>query len=335
MEYNTMYGYIPILVLLLLATQTGTVAAPKSKTARQQARPGSPPAPAALKKDTADTLPVPQHLTTSGWKGKRFILLEKGRMFRGFGYHLYTSPHFEQSRAPVDSLVELPNHRLRYERFEKAQVVVTSVQPLPGKEFLVTFSVDSAAPWAYAKTTSGIIEGIARIDDLEGAAGRWRGRTIYSRRRSIDIYDEVNSRFTSIKVSITEPLTVREVRWGIAPLPPKPIWLVVRRVSGETGIIPVYYSWTNVLPSNRTSGPPWQSDILEENPREKYHWDEVIWEAIDTHRLLTGMTAEQVRLSWGDPDSKVGRIEAGSSRIVWPYERGTLVFAKDSLVRIE
>jgi hypothetical protein len=275
----------------------------------------------------------PAGLMVNAWVGKQFILLEKVKMFRKFGYHLYTSPQCEQATTPVDSSIELPNHRLAYAPFENALATVIAVARQPDKNFLVTFTVASHNIACYGKTTNGIIEGIAPTDDLVNARKRWLGKTIYSRRRSLDIYDSAASQFTSVKVPIAEPLKVIAVRWGFVPLPPKPIWLVVSRPSGAAGIIPVHFTWTNVLPAKQTAGLPWQADVLEENPRTGHLWDEGIWDAIENHQILTGMTQEQVRLSWGDP-LRIAKSDTGT-KSAWTYERAKIIFFRDSLAGTE
>jgi hypothetical protein len=295
-----------------------------------QAAPVVQPAPAVPVDSVISRRADPVTFPVSAWTGKRFMLLEKVKMFRNFGYHLYSSPLLEQCREPINPAIELSNHRLLYRAFEKNTAAVTAVSAQPDGEYLVTFQVDSPAVTAYGKTTQGIIEGLGLFDDLQQARERWKGAIIFSRRRSIDIYDSTASRFTSVKVSMAEPLKVRDVVWGIIPLPPKPLWLLVQRGNGQAGIIPVHYSWTNVLPQKQTPGLPWAADILEQNPREQYSWDETIWEAIEEHRILTGMSRDQVRLSWGEPQQELSD-KAAPSHTTWIYERGRLVFVKDSL----
>ena len=103
------------------------------------------------------------------------------------------------------------------------------------------------------------------------------------------------------KVRITDPLKVVELRWGTTPLPPQPLWLIVEAAGAVRGFIPVRISRTNALSDVKTSGWPWDEDILEQEPKKLYPWDDVIWEAIDNHSILPRMTKSQIRLSWGSP----------------------------------
>ncbi|MBD3317508.1 MAG: hypothetical protein GF344_17090 [Chitinivibrionales bacterium] len=276
----------------------------------------------------------PVLLEPSQWRGKRFVMVEKVRMFRKFGYLLYTSPQLDSATSAPNPAVALKNHRLKYDVFAGGVVTVTAVEEQDDGEYLATFQTDTMGLTVYGKTRNGIIEGIHAEEDLVAARDRWLGQTVFSRRRLIDTYDSAASRFATTPVSITEPLEVVAVRWGMTPLPPKPIWLVVQRADGSRGIIPVNYSWTNVPPQKRTDGLPWSMDILEEDPRS-YGWEDEIWEAIDETKLLTGMTTKQVRLSWGEPANTHSRIDERGRRVrELTYPGDILFFVNDSLANV-
>jgi hypothetical protein len=264
--------------------------------------------------------------------GKRFVFVEKVAMFRTFGYPLYRSARLDSARSPLDSSIQLDNRRLRYEPFAGTAATVKAVEQHDDGEYLITFTTDTLALTVYGRTRNEIIEGIHPEEDLAAARKRWVGQTVFSRRRLVDTYDSVASKFSTVKVSIREPLRVTTVRWGMTPLPPKPLWLMVRGADSLHGIIPVHYSWTNVPPSKRTGRLPWSGDILEEDPRQN-RWPQAVWEAIDSSKILTGMTHEQVRLSWGEPNESHSRPGEGGETILELVYPGTvLVFEGDTLV---
>ncbi|MBD3419674.1 MAG: hypothetical protein GF398_06110 [Chitinivibrionales bacterium] len=277
-------------------------------------------------KEFVESLPIGE------WTGEQFVLLGKPRMFQKHGYLLYDSPALSEATHQADPQIAHPNHRLKYDRFEWHIVAVKSVTAQQDGEFLVAFFDDSLGREIYAKSRKHVIEGIARLSDLDGAGQRWADATIYCRLRHITTFDETASRYGTIPVSITEPLQVTEVRWGLSPLPPKPIWLVVVRQNGDTGFIPVNYSWTNILYEMRTEGLPWEKDIFEEDPRELFAWDDLYWQAIDEKKLLTHMTTQQVQMSWGKPTkATVEETETGTIT-TYKYLGNKLVFKNDTLV---
>jgi hypothetical protein len=272
----------------------------------------------------------------SEWKGKKFRLLEKTKMFQKYGYELYISPLFSEDSIPADPKIAHANHRINYGPFKGTTITATDVQKLNDGEYVITFQTDTLNLTVYGRTRKGIIEGIALYSDFEEAEKRWKGKTIFSRRRSIETYDSAQSCYNSIKVSITEPLKVVSIRWGITPLPPKSLWLVVESPHGFTGFLPINYSWTNVLKTEDTDNVPWERDIFEKNPREVYKWEDYIWTTIDKHNVCTGMTTEQVLFSWDNPQNrKTVQDSTGMQVTTFTYKGKILVFENDTLRRTE
>lgn len=275
---------------------------------------------------------IPAALPIAEWKGKKFRLLEKTKMFQNFGYELYTSPLFSEDTIPADSTIAHENHRLKYEPFNATNITATAVEKMDGGEYRVAFKTDTLQLTVYGKTRKGIIEGLALYSDFDAAEKRWKGKTVFSRRRSIDTYDSTLSRYKGVKMSITEPLKVISIRWGITPLPPKSLWLIVERQNGFRGFIPINYSWTNVLQTEETAVLPWESDIFGQNPKEIFKWEDRIWETIDKHNICTQMTTEQVLFSWGKPISKQAGLDSDGKEITTYVYRGKkLIFRNDTL----
>lgn len=276
---------------------------------------------------TPGSLPIPE------WKGKKFRLLEKTKMFQNYGYELYTSPLFSEDTTPADTNFAHENHRLKYDPFKATNIAATAVEKMEGGGYRVTFKTDTFQLAVYGRTRKGMIEGLALYSDFDAAEKRWKDKTVYSRRRSIETYDSTHSRYQSVKVSITEPLNVITVRWGITPLPPKSLWLIVERQNGFRGFIPINYSWTNVLQTEETASLPWENDIFEQNPKEIYNWEDRIWKTIDKHNISTQMTTEQVQFSWGKPINSYTKIDSeGKEKTIYLYRNKKLTFRNDTLI---
>jgi hypothetical protein len=277
--------------------------------------------------DSALALPVRQ------WPGKKFIVLDKPKLFRKFGYELYLTKDLSTAVKHIDTSIETDKHHLRYDRCRGKTVTVTEVEPV-ADEWIVGFSQEGIGPPLYAKTHKGAVEGIAYAEDLDKAAAQWIGRTVYSRRRFIDTYDSGNGTFGTLKVNIQDRLKVTAVRWGTTPLPPKPLWLCVTTKDKEAGFIPLLQSWTNVM-TDKISGPsPWAEDIFEKNPQEIYSWDSSTWNAINSHTIVSGMNKEQVRVSWGQPHRIM--TDTVKQRCVeqWMYGNQFLCFDHDTVTSI-
>ena len=221
---------------------------------------------------------------------------------------------------------------MKYDVFNGRNITATAVKKRPDGEYHITFKTDTLDLTVYGKTSRGILEGIALFSDFAAAEKRWEGKNIFSRRRSIEMFDSVASRFSSVRVSTTEPLFVQRIRWGVTPLPPKSLWLIIVRKDGSQGFIPLNYSWTNVLREDDKEKLPWERDIFEHDPKKIFTWEEYIWETIDNHNICTDMTTEQVRFSWGEPKSrKVEKSSDGKEITTYIYSGKTLKFVNDTL----
>ena len=304
---------------------------------RKRKPPKEPVAKTIQKPTTIDTVKkedtIPQSLPIPEWKGKKFRLLEKTKMFQMYGYELYTSPLFSDDPAPADTNFAHGNHRLKYAPFKATNITATDVEKMEGEGYRVTFKTDTFQLPVYGRTRKGMIEGLALYSDFEAAETRWKGKTVYSRRRSIETYDSTHSCYKNVKVSITEPLKAIGVSWGITPLPPKSLWLIVERQNGFRGFIPTNYSWTNVLQTEETASLPWENEIFEQNPKEIYKWEDDMWETIDKHNISTQMTTEQVLFSWGKPISRFTETDQdGKEKNIFLYRDKKLIFQNDTLI---
>jgi len=309
--------------IVLLAASAPALTGPAAPAKRQPA--GAAAAPAA--DTTIDSC------SPAFWPGKKFVLLEKNRMFQEYGYELYASPLFDKEKKASDTAIETKQRRLRYRPFAGRTIMADGARKLASGEYVVTFTTDTLERTVFGRTRGGAIEGIAWAGELLAAKAAWEGKSIHARRASISVFDSVSSAYTTIGVSVLEPLRVAAVRWGVQPLPPQPVWLLVKSKDGSEGIIPVHMSWINVLREKRTPGNPWDAEILDKNPKKAFHWDEYAWDAIERHSIFVGMTAEQVRMSWGEPKSV--RLDARSGTAFWQYEGNSLSFKNDTLTAQE
>ncbi len=287
------------------------------------------------KKQTLDNIqPAGQgfDLPINRWVGIKFIVLEKQNLVRQFGYELYLSPELGTSKKKIDPAWETPQRRVRCDKIERSYIIVKDVKPI-GKDFLVKFENEQSKVMLFGKTRNGSIEGVAFAADIDSAKTRWLGKTVYSVRRFIDACDSVTGKLDNIKVKIEQPLIVTGVRWGMTPLPPKPLWIMVETQTGEKGFIPTRISWINAIIYNKNNSAPWSDDVIDCDPQKLYSWDEAVWETINNHSIATGMTRQQVRMSWGQPKS----IAQGPSENTetWVYNSQNLNFVNDSLIAAE
>ena len=268
------------------------------------------------------------------WIGRKFVYLRMPKLFRRFGYELYSSAKLKKETAPQKAELETKDHRLIYERFVGKTLTVQSVAKVDS-EYLVTFTDDSTGMPVFGRTHVGALQGIAFYDDMAAAAKQWMGSQIYSRKRFVSTFDSVRSTVGSFKGEIQTPLKVTGIEWGLSPMPPQPLWLMVEAPDGSRGFIGTFFSWTNVMTDLRRPYAPYTEDLFTENPQETWNWPAEIWSQINTHNVVEGMTRNQVLMAWNNPMKQDSVVEGTGKQERWAFQGQFLHFDKGLLVRIE
>ncbi len=279
--------------------------------------------------ESAQTFSAPQTIEIDAWPGQWFVLLEKPALYCSYGYELYTCPQLDACHDAVDTAVATKYHRVMCGKFAGHRLKALSIEQR-GKEWLVTFEDSLAGKKFYAKTAEGVCHEVAFENDRDAALKRWQGRIVFSARGFITSFQ--NGKALTIKVRLQDSLRVSDVRFGLTPLPTKPLWLMVETSGGEKGTIPLYYSWTNVKKELRHDGNPWDDDLFENNPENIYKVDTAAWNIINEHHVRVGMTRDEIRLSWGRPYRKKTETYKGEC---WVYEKQCLYFDDKELTAIE
>jgi hypothetical protein len=282
--------------------------------------------------DTEALQAAPESIDIESWPGKWFVALEKPSIYCNYGYDLYTCPRVDSCRGPVDSSLISKYHRARCDRFAGSRLKAVAVTP-GGNEWVVSFEEEKTGMKLYAKTTRGVFGEIALESDLDGAKKRWLGKTVFSARGFITSFEK--GKTVTIKVRLQDSLKVVGVRFGLAPLPTKPIWIMVETPKGENGSIPVWYSWTNVKKELRRQGNPWDDDIFERNPEHTFRIDAATWEIINSHTVRVGMSRAEIRLSWGAPLSVKTAMLDGKEQECWVYQAQQLCFDAHECIAIK
>lgn len=267
------------------------------------------------------------------WTGKRFIFLDKPKSLQKFGYHLYLRPKMYLYHGRYNPKLEMKaTYHLRHDEFVGKIIKVVNIQE-KYPHYVVTFVEAESNMKIYAETYKGYIDDIAFFDDIAKAKERWLGKTIYSQNRSILTYSEELDEYGKVKVKVGEPLKVIDIWWGFDST--EPLWIIVETTQGERGFISTAFSYTNIYTDRWTETRPWEDDFFEFNPREKYRWNNGIWELINSGKVRVGMNKEQVKLSWGKPEKINKDIYQGSIHEQWIYGSQYLYFENDKLTAIQ
>lgn len=278
---------------------------------------------------SSDSIDVP----VENWVGKKFIFLEKNKRLQEFGYDLHLNKNFYSYRDSYDSDLEVnTTYNLKYSRFVGKTITVVNVEEGTVGNIYV-FEEDSTGLKLYGQPYNGHIDGIAPLLDIDRAKKRWMGKTLYSKEREINTYDEETGEYGTVKVKIGIPLKVIDIWWGLDSV--WPIWIIVETKTGEKGYINTKFSWTNVYSDWWTDARPWEDDFFEFNPKQKYKWSNDVWELIDKQKVKIGMTKEQIILSWGKPKEMNKDIYKSGTHEQWIYEGQYLYLENGKLTSMQ
>lgn len=244
------------------------------------------------------------------WQGQRFIFLPSPKPLEQANYDDFTG-----GRKRKDYTGRI--------------VKVVSVSDFSGRVQL-EFELEDTGEHVRARTLPNkeSVAGLLLIDDLEKARQQWMGQTLWCRQMRLSTYDETTDQLGSLALRKYTPLKVVEIRPGWDE--EKPLRFVLQTSEGQQGFLDLNLSGTNVQRETRHLN-RFEEHFLTEDPKTKYKWPARIWAAIETNRVISGMTMEQVRLSWGEPE-KTTRTAAGEQ---WTFAAGVLTFRNGVLTGIQ
>jgi hypothetical protein len=240
------------------------------------------------------------------WVGKRFIFLPKPKGAESGNYEDFNRAITHQKYAGRIARVLTANDS--------------------GVSAYIEFEMEDDGEKLRLFTVAGkeSVSGMAFVDDIENARKQWAGKTVWSKMLMISSYDEQSGAITMTPVKKFGPLKVVDVVPGWDE--EKPVRFKLETPDGKQGFVDLNLSGTNVRKEARQLS-RFEDHLLAENPRLKYKWGPDVWSAIEKGQVYEGMTEEQVKMSWGEPE-KITRTAAGE---VWTYQSGALVFKKGIL----
>jgi hypothetical protein len=249
--------------------------------------------------------PFPYHPIGS-WVGKRFIFLPKPKGSESGTYEDFSRLVTHQKYAGRVARVVTAN--------DSGASAFIEFQMEDDGERLRVFTVANKES----------VRGMAFLDDIENARKQWAGKTVWGKMLMISCYDEQSGAITMTAVKKFGPLKVVDVVPGWDE--EKPARFKLETPDGKQGFVDLNLSGTNVQKEVRNLS-RFEDHLLPENPKLKYKWKADVWSAIEKGQVYPGMTEEQVKMSWGEPD-KITRTAAGE---IWTYTSGALVFKKGIL----
>lgn len=246
-------------------------------------------------------------LEIKDWVGERFIFLPKTRKVRTYGYQLF------EPTLPYDSWVG-------------KIITVTGVSG----DYLPKVTFRSEDGKALTATAYGAtVDGIGPLRDLEYARSRWSSKTLWIRDNQLLTWNESAEEFGSVRVKKYSPVEVQDVvaSWdGNAP-----VRLIVKAPNGDVGFRDINVSGTNISPSLREFE-HFSGTFLESDPHLTHKWPKKVWDAIEAEKVFIGMTAEQARMSWGNPKDVNRTITERGREEQWVYGDSSYLYVSNGKV---
>lgn len=274
----------------------------------------------------------------ANWVGLRMIILPQSKALQHYGYQeLYqdSDKDTDQEYAP-----------LRYEDYAGRIVRVVGI----GRGNLLNGDhVDEAdlqlvgdKKIIHGDIDHGCMTDAAPASDLETARKLYLGKTLWLSSDHLNTYDPEkdtsdaptspawHEAFQKAAIKQFSPVKVLDIvpGWYASA----PIRFVVQDES-ETedaqGYVDVHMSDTNV-PDALKAVDRFQDTFSESDPRTKFPWTPRVWAALENKQIFLGMTAPQVRMSWGAPKEiqKMGQDNAEQ----WVYDPMHILTLKEGLL---
>ena len=267
--------------------------------------------PAARGEFYADAFPtVPE----SDWVGLRLMVLPQSKSLQHFGYQeLYQDA--DKAYTP-----------LRYDDYAGRIVRVRGIghgRAANGEVFdEADLQLEDTKEIIHGDLEQGCMNDVGPASDLEEARKLYLGKTLWYSDDSLKNGDR------KIKVKQYLPVKVLEIVPGwYAPVP---VRFIVQTKTGQRGYVDVHMSDTNV-PASLQSRSRFEDTFLETDPRKTYAWSPIVWSAIENKEVFIGMTAQQVRMSWGDP-KEIVTLSSIDHQEKWLYDRRYILFLKNGRV---
>lgn len=294
--------------------------------------------PAAKSDPYTDAFPtVPE----SSWAGMRFIILPQSKALQHYGYQeLYQDANQEVGTGPGYA-------PLRYGDYAGRIVRVAGIGRgnLPGGDHVdeADLQLEGDKKIIHGDIDHGCMTDVAPAADLENARKLYLGKTLWLSHGYLSSYDPekdvsdapgspgLHEAFQKVAVKQYSPVKVLDVvpGWYASA----PVRFMVQEENGPEagqGYVDVHMSDTNV-PDDLKVIDRFQDTFSEVDPRTKYSWPPKVWTALENKQVFVGMTAPQVRLSWGAP--KEVRHPAGESNAEqWVYDPAHILTLKEGIL---
>ena len=279
----------------------------------------------------------------ANWVGLRLIILPQSKALQHYGYQeLYQDEDTNAAQGYVP---------LRYGDYAGRIVRVTGIGRgnLPNGDHVdeADLQMEGDHKTIHGDIDHGCMTDVAPAADLETARRLYLGKTLWLARDHLNTYDPQKDTadaldaatwreaFQKVPIKQYSPVKVIDIVPGwYASAPTR---FLVQDESGTEagaekaeGYVDVHMSDTNI-PENLKAVDRFQNVFLEADPRTLYSWPPKVWSALENKEVFPGMTAQQVRMSWGAP-KEVQKPAGSTGTELWIYDPAHTLTLKDGVL---
>ncbi|MEN9522163.1 MAG: hypothetical protein RL065_540 [Bacteroidota bacterium] len=260
-----------------------------------------------------DTIP---HLEIKKWVGKKLLFLPIIDSKQMYDYVSFSGGTGFNGRPIYANCVD-----------QTATILSVDNDSLNVGEFIVKIKMNTkAAQIYYGRTFNGSLTRVVLQDDIELAEKLMKGKVFWMKSDFMYRFNQTKER-NEIKYGFRfKKVRVTHVELGFDD---NALYtLTLSDEMGETGTLYINVSNNNIdnsmINTNLLS-----KYFFKKNPKKIYQWSDEVWQTIENKEIYKGMTEEQAKLSWGDPDFKT---KTKDDAIKYKYNNGSYFVIKDGKV---
>ena len=265
------------------------------------------------------------------WIGLRLMILPQSKALQQYGYQeLYQDPSSSKDKDGGSGYASL-----RYQDYVGRIVRVVGIGRgyLPGGDYVdeADLQLEGGKTIIHGDIDHGCMTDTAPVADLETARKLYLGRTLWLTSDHLSTYDPQkdtadapaspawHQAFGKISIKPYSPVKVLDIVPGwYASAPTRFIVQDEAQPNGAQGYVDVHMSDTNI-PKNLQAVDRFDDTFLTTDPRIADPWTPKVWTAVENKQIFLGMTAPQVRMSWGPP-KEIHAVAGQVGTEQWVYE---------------
>ena len=295
--------------------------------------------PAAANSSGAGLFPT---IPESKWIGLRLMILPQSKALQRFGYQeLYQDPAKDNGKDVQYAPLPYADYVGRIVR-----VVGIGRGNLPGGDHVdeADLQLEGSKQIIHGDIDQGCMTDTAPVSDLETARTLYLGKTLWLASDHLSTYDPQkdtadvptspawHQAFGKTPIKQYSPVKVLDIVPGwYASAPTRFIVQDESGTEGAQGYVDVHMSDTNV-PESLKAADKFQDTFLTADPRLANPWPAKVWTAIENKQIFLGMTAPQVRMSWGAP-KEVHAVAGQPGTEEWVYASAHTLTLKDGVLQ--